>query len=133
MQSWKKVFCHHLYFQPSLQELTVIRSEFSDQQIKLFETRYSEGYDIFEDEEYILWLKSYHPEAIPSNLDSKVANDDYDEAEQWQQNIEFIDVDEQDETLQHDHFCGMYFFDLPSCHSIVNKVSRMDNSTPNLQ
>lgn len=81
----------------------------------------------------LLWLKSYHPEAIPSDLDSKVANDDDDEAEQWQQNIEFVDSDEQDETLQHDHFCGMYFFDLPSCHSIVNEVSRMDNSSPNLQ
>jgi len=113
--------------------LTVIQSDFSDQRIKLFETRYSEGYDIFEDEEYILWLKNYHPEAIPSDLDSKVANDDDDEAEQWQQNIEFVDIDEQDKTLQHDHFCGMYFFDLPSCHSIVNEVSRMHNSSPNLQ
>jgi len=82
---------------------------------------------------YILWLKSYHREAIPNDLDSKVANDDDDEAEQWQQNIEFIDVDEQDETLQLDHFCGTYFFDLPSCHSIVNEVSHMDNSSPNLQ
>ena len=46
--------------QSSLQESTVIHSEFSDQPIKLFETRFLEGYDIFEDEEYILWLKSYH-------------------------------------------------------------------------
>lgn len=81
MQSWKKFegLLSSPSFQPSLQEWTVVRSEFSDKQIKLFETRYSEGYDIFEDEEYILWLKSYHPEAIPSNLDSKVANDDDDD------------------------------------------------------
>ena len=66
--------------QPFLHDSTAIRSEFSDQQIELFETRYSEGYDIFEDEEYVLWLKSYHPEAVPGNLDG--TNDDNDEAEQ---------------------------------------------------
>ena len=53
--------------QSSLQESTVIHSEFSDQQIELFETRFLEGYDIFEDEEYILWLKSYH-RLVPSKL-----------------------------------------------------------------
>lgn len=57
--------------QSSLQESTVIHSEFSDQQIKLFEARFLEGYDIFEDDEYILWLKSYHPEAVPRDLDDK--------------------------------------------------------------
>ena len=68
-----------------------------------------------------------------SDLDDKVTNDDEDEAEQWQQNIEFVDCDEQAETQQHDYSCGMYSFDLPSCHSIVNEVSRMNNSSPNLQ
>ena len=34
-----------LLSQPYLQESTVVRSEFSDQQIELFEKRYMEGYD----------------------------------------------------------------------------------------
>ena len=44
--------------------------EFSDEQLEIFETRFEEGYDIYEDidDEYVQWFKIYHAEALPSYL-----------------------------------------------------------------
>jgi hypothetical protein len=46
-------------------------SEWSAEQIELFEHRYEEGYDI-PDPEYIAWLELNHPEAVPSDRYSLV-------------------------------------------------------------
>ena len=37
-------------------------------QIKLFQTRFENGYNIYNEKDYISWLELNHPEAAPSNL-----------------------------------------------------------------
>ena len=84
-----------------------------------------EGYDIFEDEEYVLWLKSYHPKAIPRDLDDKGMNDD--QSEQGQQDSELNRDDRSDEELDHsqqqDYPDAMYTFDPPSSLPIINDMT----------
>ena len=38
-------------------------TSFSSQQIHLFTTRYENGYDIYTDAEYMIWLAETHPDA----------------------------------------------------------------------
>ena len=40
-------------------------TSFSSQQIQLFTTRYENGYDIYTDAEYMIWLAETHPDALP--------------------------------------------------------------------
>ena len=40
-------------------------TSFSSQQIQLFTTRYENGYDIYTDVEYMMWLAETHPDALP--------------------------------------------------------------------
>ena len=41
---------------------------FTAEQIEKFETRYSNGYDLLIDNDYVSWLKINHPESLPGNL-----------------------------------------------------------------
>lgn len=40
-------------------------TSFSSQQIQLFTTRYKNGYDVYTDVEYMMWLAETHPDALP--------------------------------------------------------------------
>ena len=42
-------------------------SELSEE---LFRRRFEEGYDVYDDNEYILWLRSHHPNALPNSQSS---------------------------------------------------------------
>ena len=48
----------------------VEEQQFTYDQISLFQRRYEEGFDIFEDEDYVTWLRLNHPEAVPSDHSS---------------------------------------------------------------
>ena len=41
---------------------------FTTQQIELFSTRFMEGYDMYDDQEYVTWLQLTHPEAVPNSI-----------------------------------------------------------------
>ena len=41
-------------------------SRFSQEAIRLYEERYSNGYDIYTDEDYVAWLQEVHPESLPT-------------------------------------------------------------------
>ena len=43
---------------------------FTSQQLELFETRFSEGYDIYVDKDYVAWLKLNHPNYLLENSPS---------------------------------------------------------------
>ena len=43
---------------------------FSNEKEELFRRRFDEGYDVYDDNEYILWLRSHHPNALPSSQSS---------------------------------------------------------------
>ena len=43
-------------------------STFTSMQIELFQTRFEDGYNIYNDKDYVSWLELNHPEAAPSNL-----------------------------------------------------------------
>lgn len=59
-------FLHHT---TNLQLAASIKSPFSTEQEELFDRRYQEGYDIY-DEEYVSWLRINHPDALPNNQSS---------------------------------------------------------------
>ena len=40
----------------------------SEDQMNLFQTRYKNGYDIFEDSMYVEWLRKQHPDSLPENI-----------------------------------------------------------------
>ena len=40
---------------------------FTEDQIRSFTNRYKEGFDVYEDPQYVLWLKLNHPEAVPGD------------------------------------------------------------------
>ena len=44
-------------------ENTSSKVNFTAQQIELFSTRFMEGYDMYDDQEYVTWLQLTHPEA----------------------------------------------------------------------
>ena len=52
----------------NLETATSLSNPFTREQLDLFERRWEEEYDIFEDSEYIRWLKLNHPELLPSEL-----------------------------------------------------------------
>ena len=41
---------------------------FSEDQINLFERRYDNGYDIYDDQMYVAWLQQQHPDDLPVEL-----------------------------------------------------------------
>ena len=53
-------------------ESSLTESMFTSAQLLCFEERYSNGYDIFVDKDYVKWLSLYHPEALPDNLGDDV-------------------------------------------------------------
>lgn len=53
---------------PPSAENSLTESMFTNDQLVLFEERYSNGYDIFVDKDYIKYLSLYHPEALPDDL-----------------------------------------------------------------
>ena len=40
----------------------------SEDQMNLFQTRYENGYDIYEDPMYVEWLRQQHPDALPEDI-----------------------------------------------------------------
>ena len=48
----------------------VEEQQFTYDQISLFQRRYEEGIDVFEDQDYVTWLHLNHPEAVPSDHSS---------------------------------------------------------------
>ena len=48
----------------------VEEQQFTYDQISLFQRRYEEGFDVFEDQDYVTWLRLNHPEAVPSDHSS---------------------------------------------------------------
>ena len=48
-------------------------STFTSAQLVHFEERYSNGYDIFVDKDYVKWLSLYHPKALPDDLGDDIA------------------------------------------------------------
>ena len=53
-------------------ESSLTESMFTSAQLLRFEERYSNGYDIFIDKDYVKWLSLYHPEALPDDLGDDV-------------------------------------------------------------
>ena len=45
-----------------------LSSKFTPQQIELFNTRFSEGYNVYVDQEYVAWLQLTHPEVVPQDI-----------------------------------------------------------------
>ena len=43
---------------------------FTDEQLKLFQRRYEERYNIYIDMDYVRWLELYHPETLPDDRSS---------------------------------------------------------------
>ena len=43
---------------------------YSEGQIKLFQRRYDNGYNIYDDQMYVSWLQQQHPDDFPENLSS---------------------------------------------------------------
>ena len=41
---------------------------FSPSELELFTTRYENGYDIYTDTEYVIWLAENHPDALPDDV-----------------------------------------------------------------
>ncbi len=82
--------------QSSYQESITVQSQFSNRQTQLFETRLLEGYDICEDEGYVSWLKSYHPEAVPTEWSEQLEHEQCNngnDSEQMQSSSELEDDD----------------------------------------
>ena len=52
--------------------------EFNEDQGALFLKRYEEGYDIFDDADYVRWLEINHPEVLPTHSSVSLLNDDDD-------------------------------------------------------
>ena len=49
-------------------ENTASKVTFTPEQIDLFNTRFTEGYDIYDDQQYVTWLQLAHPEAVPNSI-----------------------------------------------------------------
>ena len=47
---------------------------FTSEQLDRFKIRYEEGYDVYEDLDYVKWLELYHPEAVPADRYSFVSS-----------------------------------------------------------
>ena len=43
---------------------------YSEEQIELFQRRYDNGYNIYDDQMYVSWLQQQHPDDLPENLSS---------------------------------------------------------------
>ena len=43
-------------------------AEFSPEELKRFESRFENGYDIFTNEKNVAWLRQYHPDSVPQEL-----------------------------------------------------------------
>ncbi len=41
-------------------------SMFTHDQLRLFERRYEEGFDVYDDQDYLRWLEIHHPKALPN-------------------------------------------------------------------
>jgi len=52
---------------------SLTESTFNSAQLVCFEERYSDGYDIFVNEDYVKWLSLYHPKASPDDLGDNIA------------------------------------------------------------
>ena len=53
-------------------ENSLTESMFTSAELVRFEERYSNGYDIFVDNDYVKWLSLHHPEALPDDLGDDV-------------------------------------------------------------
>lgn len=49
-------------------DMPAIPSEFTSEEIELFETRFANGYDLFIDSKYVSWLQQCHPDSLPVEL-----------------------------------------------------------------
>ena len=49
--------------------------EFNEDQVTLFLKRYEEGFDIFDDADYVQWLEINHPEVLPTHSSVSLLND----------------------------------------------------------
>ena len=47
---------------------------FTSEQLDRFKIRYEEGYDVYEDSDYVRWLELNHPEAVPTDRYSLVSS-----------------------------------------------------------
>ena len=45
-----------------------LSSQLSKEQLELFERRYENGYDVYEEEDYVTWLQIHHPASLPDDL-----------------------------------------------------------------
>ena len=41
---------------------------FSAEQFELFNHRYENGYNLYNDQDYVAWLQQYHPDSLPDDL-----------------------------------------------------------------
>ena len=48
---------------------------FTSRQLELFQTRFEEGYNIYDDQDYVVWLDLNHPESLPSDRHSLSSTD----------------------------------------------------------
>ena len=49
--------------------------EFNEDQVTPFLKRYEEGYDFFDDADYVQWLEINHPEVLPTHSSVSLIND----------------------------------------------------------
>ena len=45
-----------------------LSSQLSKEQLELFKRRYENGYDVYEEEDYVTWLQIHHPASLPDDL-----------------------------------------------------------------
>lgn len=50
-------------------------STFTPDQLRLFEHRYEEGFNVYEDKDHVCWLEIHHPDALPSDRDDLVSSE----------------------------------------------------------